>query len=432
MRVLLTGGAGFIGSHVAEALTSAGHEVRVLDALLPCVHPGGSPPFSPDPGVEFVHGDVRDAQAVEGALRGVSVVCHLAAMVGLGADFGDAPLYAGCNDLGTAVLLAAMVRAGASRLVLASSMVVYGEGAYSCAEHGQAASPPRQAADLEAGRFEPRCGRCGEPLSPELVPEETPLGPRNVYADTKVAQEHLAGSWARSTQGHAVALRYHNVYGPGMPRDTPYAGVASFFRSALAAGRAPRVFEDGAQRRDFVHVRDVAAATVAAIEAVGGSGVPGGPGALREYNVGSGTPRTVGKLASALAAAYGGPSPVVTGEYRLGDVRHISASSERIWRELGWRAAVSFAEGVAEFAAAPAGRVPDGRLLARRPVTGLTAGSSPAGGQPHLEAAAVPGVDDAHAAPVGFHDPAHDREAEARAAAGCGAARVGAAPGQVE
>ena len=336
---------------------SAGHEVRVLDALLPCVHPGDVQPLFADPGFEFVHGDVRDAQAVDGALHGVDVVCHLAAMVGLGVDFSDAPLYAGCNDLGTAVLLAAMARAGASRLVLASSMVVYGEGAYSCAEDGPAVTPPpRQAADLDAGRFEPRCGRCGEPLSPELVPEAAPLGPRNVYADTKVAQEHLAGSWVRSTQGHAVALRYHNVYGPGMPRDTPYAGVASFFRSALEAGRAPRVFEDGAQRRDFVHVRDVADATVAAIEAIGGPRIPGGQGALRAYNVGSGTPRTVGQLASALAAAYGGPSPVVTGEYRLGDVRHVAASSERIWQELGWRAAVPFAEGVVEFAEVPAGR----------------------------------------------------------------------------
>ena len=156
-----------------------------------------------------------------------------------------------------------------------------------------------------------------------------------------------------------MALRYHNVYGPGMPRDTPYAGVASFFRSALAAGRAPRVFEDGAQRRDFVHVRDVAAATVAAVEALA---VPGAqsvlvePGTLRAYNVGSGTPRTVGELASALADAYGGPGPDITGEYRLGDVRHITASSERIQRELGWRATVPFAEGVAEFAAAPSGR----------------------------------------------------------------------------
>jgi dTDP-L-rhamnose 4-epimerase len=384
MRVLVTGGAGFIGSHVVEALTGAGHEVRVLDALLPCVHPGGIPPFSGDPGFEFVHGDVRDAKTVDDALRGVSAVCHLAAMVGLGVDFNDAPLYAGCNDLGTAVLLAAMARAGLDRLVLASSMVVYGEGRYSCTGsscpesastgHGPAATPPpRQVADLDAGRFEPRCPRCGEPLAPELVPEDAPLGPRNVYADTKLAQEHLSASWARSTGGQAAALRYHNVYGPGMPRDTPYAGVASFFRSSLEAGRAPRVFEDGAQRRDFVHVRDVAGATAAALEAVVGSGVPGGRGTLRAYNVGSGTPRTVGELASVLADSCGGPAPVVTGEYRLGDVRHITASSERIWRELGWRASVPFATGVAEFASAPAGRAAfAGRAaMARADVAGM-------------------------------------------------------------
>jgi dTDP-L-rhamnose 4-epimerase len=369
MRVLVTGGAGFIGSHVVEALAGAGHEVRVLDALLECVHPGGVPPFSGDPGFEFVHADVRDAGAVDGALRGVDAVAHLAAMVGLGVDFNDAPLYAGCNDLGTAVLLAAMARAGLGRLVLASSMVVYGEGRYSCTGPsctgpGTAATPPpRRAADLDAGRFEPRCERCGEPLSPELVPEDAPLGPRNVYADTKLAQEHLSASWARSTGGQAIALRYHNVYGPGMPQDTPYAGVASFFRSCLAAGRAPRVFEDGAQRRDFVHVRDVAAATAAAVEAVAGPGVVGGPGTLRAYNVGSGTPRTVGELAAALADACAGPAPVVTGEYRLGDVRHITASSERIGRELGWRASVPFAAGIAEFAAAPAGRAAPARAV---------------------------------------------------------------------
>jgi dTDP-L-rhamnose 4-epimerase len=363
MRVLVTGGAGFIGSHVVEALTGAGHEVRVLDALLECVHPGGVPPFPGDPGFEFIHGDVRDAATVDEALRGTDAVCHLAAMVGLTVDFDDAPLYASCNDYGTAVLLAAMARARLTRLTMASSMVVYGEGRYACAEHGVAATPPpRRAADLDAGLFEPRCAQCGAPLSAELVPEDAPLQPRNVYADTKLAQEHLAASWARTTQGTAVALRYHNVYGPGMPQDTPYAGVASFFRSSLAAGRAPRVFEDGAQRRDFVHVRDIASATVAALEATSGDRAEVTGGALRAYNVGSGTPRTVLDLAAALADAHGGPEPVVTGEYRLGDVRHITASSERIRQELGWRPAVPFAEGVAEFAALPAGR----RVLAGR------------------------------------------------------------------
>ena len=357
MRVLVTGGAGFIGSHLVEALSNAGHEVRVLDALLPCVHPDGLFPLPGEAGSEFVPGDVRDADTVDDALRGVDGVCHLAAMVGLGVDFNDAPQYAGCNDLGTAVLLAAMARAGVTQLVLASSMVVYGEGAYSCPEHGPAATPPpRQAADLDAGRFEPRCPHCGQPLSPVLVTEEAALEPRNVYAATKVAQEHLASSWARATGSRAAALRYHNVYGPGMPQDTPYAGVAAFFRSAVAAGHAPEVYEDGAQRRDFVHVRDVADATATALYALAGDGVPGGPGRLRAYNVGSGTPRTVGQLASALAAAHGGPEPVITGRYRLGDVRHVTASSARIGQELRWRARTPFEDGIAEFAAAPAGR----------------------------------------------------------------------------
>jgi dTDP-L-rhamnose 4-epimerase len=184
-------------------------------------------------------------------------------------------------------------------------------------------------------------------LAPELVGEDAPLDPRNVYAATKVAQEHLAGAWARATGASVAALRYHNVYGARMPRDTPYAGVAALFRSALARGVAPRVFEDGGQRRDFVEVRDVAAANVAALERYAA------PGALRAFNVGSGRPRTVGELAAELARACGGPAPVVTGEFRLGDVRHVTASSERARRELGWSAVVEFGRGVAEFATAP-------------------------------------------------------------------------------
>ncbi|MEV0649011.1 NAD-dependent epimerase/dehydratase family protein [Phytomonospora sp. NPDC050363] len=347
MRVLVTGGAGFIGGHVVGALRDAGYEVVVLDALLAAVHAARpAPPGGGDPGVTRLHGDVRDRAAVDAALAGVDAVCHQAAMVGLGRDFTDAPDYVSCNELGTAVLLAAMASAGVGRLVLAGSMVVYGEGAYRCAEHGAVRPAPRARADLDAGRFEPPCPRCGEPLEPGLVGEDAPVDPRSVYAATKVAQEHLASAWARMTGGRAVSLRYHNVYGPGMPRDTPYAGVASFFRSSLARGEAPRVFEDGAQRRDFVHVGDVAHANLAALTAGNVQ-----EGALTAFNVASGRPRTVGELAAELARACGGPAPVVTGEYRLGDVRHVTASIERI-AALGWHPRVGFAEGVAEFASA--------------------------------------------------------------------------------
>lgn len=267
-------------------------------------------------------------------------------MVGLGNGVADAAEYVSRNDLGTAVLLAAMAEAGVRRLVLAGSMVVYGEGRYACPRHGVVRPGPRAVADLDAGRFEPTCPRCGADLAPGLAGEDAPADPRNVYATTKLAQEHLAAAWARCTGGSAVSLRYHNVYGPRMPRDTPYAGVASFFRSALARGEAPRVFEDGRQRRDFVHVRDVAAANTAALEAGSGGG------ALTVFNTGSGEPRTVGEMARALAAAHGGPEPVVTGEYRLGDVRHITADSSRLRAELGWKPAVGFEEGMREFAAA--------------------------------------------------------------------------------
>ncbi|MER6539711.1 NAD-dependent epimerase/dehydratase family protein [Streptomyces sp. 900105755] len=328
MRVLVTGGAGFIGSHVVEALTARGHEAVVFDVR-------------DDPGA-----DVRSPVAVGRALAGVDAVCHQAAMVGLGAGFGDAAEYVSRNDLGTAVLLTAMAEAGVGHLVLAGSMVVYGEGRYACPRHGVVRPGPRAVADLDAGRFEPNCPVCGQELTPGLVGEDAPVDPRNVYATTKLAQEHLAAAWARSTGGSAVSLRYHNVYGPRMPRDTPYAGVASFFRSALARGEAPRVYEDGRQRRDFVHVRDVAAANVAALEA--GSA----PGVLTAYNTGSGEPHTVGEMARALAEAHGGPLPVVTGEYRLGDVRHITADSARLRAALGWKAEVGFAEGMREFAQA--------------------------------------------------------------------------------
>ena len=366
MRVLVTGAAGFIGSHIAEIMQAAGHEVRGLDSLSPAVH-NGRPDHVPD---DLIVGDVRDPAAVNEALTGMDAVCHQAAMVGLGVDLSDLPVYADVNVTGTAVLLEAMGRHGIPRLVFASSMVVYGEGAYDCAVHGRVRPSPRDPGDLAAGRFEPRCPRCAQPLSTTTVDEDAPLDPRNAYAASKVGQEHLASSWARMTGGAAIGLRYHNVYGPRMPRDTPYSGVAAIFRSCLENGQPPRVFEDGGQRRDFVHVRDVARANLLALEAVdsavGGVASAGvsvsasasalagaGAGGLGCYNVASGEPHTVGEMAGALAGAFCDIEPVVTGEYRLGDVRHIVASPASAARDLGFRAQTHFAEGIAEFAQAP-------------------------------------------------------------------------------
>ena len=343
VRVLVTGGAGFIGSQIADRLADAGHDVLALDVLLPAAHGGSRPEWTNRH--DFVAGDVRNAELLDGLLTGVDAVCHQAAMVGHGLSPSDAPAYAANNDLGTAVLLAAMHDARVSRLVLASSMVVYGEGAYSCPVHGPVRAGQRRAEDLDAGRYEPPCPQCGTPLEPGLVGEDAALDPRSTYAATKLAQEHLAAAWARQTGGSVWALRYHNVYGPRMPRDTPYAGVAALFRSALERGEAPTVLEDGAQRRDFVHVTDVAAANLLALDAP----EPG----FRPVNVCSGEPHTVGELAATLAAAMGGPVPRIVGGARAADVRHVVADPARAAELLGFRAVVRFTDGVAAFATDP-------------------------------------------------------------------------------
>jgi dTDP-L-rhamnose 4-epimerase len=272
----------------------------------------------------------------------VETVIHLAAKVGLGVDISDTPDYVSSNDYGTAELLAGMARRDVLRLTLASSMVVYGEGLGLCPVHGPVSPGPRNAEAMSAGRFEPPCPLCGASLAPALVGEGAAIDPRNVYASTKAAQELYAGNWARVTGGSAALMRYHNVYGPGMPRDTPYAGVAAIFLSSLRSGEAPMVFEDGGQRRDFVHVRDIAKATVRAMERH--------QDGTRAFNVGSGTPRTVGDMARALAAAVGGPEPVVTGKFRLADVRHITADSSRLHDELGLTGMTDFDDGMRELA----------------------------------------------------------------------------------
>jgi dTDP-L-rhamnose 4-epimerase len=292
--------------------------------------------------------DVRDGDALTVLLAGVDAVCHQAAMVGAGIRVGDLPGFAAHNDLGTAVLLAAMHEAGVDRLVLASSMVVYGEGRYTCPDHGDQVPPPRSRSALEAGDVENHCPVCGRVLGWALVDETARLDPRSSYAASKVAQEHYTAAWVRQADASAVALRYHNVYGPGMPRDTPYSGVAAMFRSSLERGERPRVYEDGGQMRDFVHVSDVARANLLALESVAASG----PGRYAAYNVCSGRPVSILRVAE-LVGAGTGIEPEVTGGYRLGDVRHVVASPERAAVELGFTAAVDPGEGLPAFATAP-------------------------------------------------------------------------------
>jgi dTDP-L-rhamnose 4-epimerase len=342
--MLVTGAAGFIGSHVVDAALAAGHEVAGLDSLAATTH-DARPGYWPDD-AELIVGDIRDAPLLDRVLEDVDVVCHQAAMVGHGTGLADLPAYSDVNVTGTALLLEAMGQRRVPQLVLASSMVVYGEGGYACPAHAQVRPPGRSRDDLVRGMFEPRCPCCGAGLRTVPVTEDAPLDPRTAYAVSKVAQEQMAAVWAGLTGGSAVALRYHNVYGPRMPRDTPYSGVAAIFRSALEAGLAPRVFEDGAQQRDFVHAEDVAAANLLAMDA-------GRPGQLRAYNIASGEPHTIGQMAAALAGALGGPAAAVTGEFRPGDVRHIVASPARARSELGFLAQTGFDSGMAEFARAP-------------------------------------------------------------------------------
>jgi dTDP-L-rhamnose 4-epimerase len=344
MKVVVTGGAGFIGSHVTDDLLASGADVVVVDSLSPDAHEAA--PSYLDPRADLRVVDLTDEDALAAAVAGVDAVSHQAARVGLGVDFDDVTGYVADNDLGTACLLRALWRHHfTGRLVVASSMVVYGEGRYRCNTHGDVRPEPRRPSDLDDGRFEPRCPVCSDDVVWAPIAETAVLDPRNVYAATKVQTEHLAFLYGRESGASVCALRYHNVYGPRMARDTPYAGVASIFRSALERNEAPSVFEDGLQQRDFVHVADVAAANLLALD----------HDATGAFNIASGQPHTVLELATSLSAAITGDhlSPVVTGSYRHGDVRHVVASPAAACEALGFRAAVDFGAGVAEFARAP-------------------------------------------------------------------------------
>jgi len=343
-RVLITGGAGFIGSHVADALLRRGYSVCALDNLSEQVH--GTPRLRPpwlDEEIELVVGDVRDAPTVDRALDGVDAVLHLAAAVGTGRGAYEVERCASVNTVGTAVLMEALARRPVKRLVVASSMSVYGEGLYRRAGGQLAEGEERPPSQLQARRWEV-CARDGEVLEPVPTPESKRPALPSVDALTKYDQERLCLVLGRAYGVPSVALRLFNVYGPRQALRHPHAGVLALLGLRCLDGRAPLVNEDGLQRRDFVHVEDVARACVLALES---ERAPG-----RVFNVGSGQSHSVREVAERLARALGSDvQPEVTGRYRPGDVRHCFADVSLAKAELGYAPEVTLERGLAEFAA---------------------------------------------------------------------------------
>lgn len=365
-RILITGGAGFIGSHVADALLAHGHAVRVLDSLSPQVHgEEGARPAYLDPQVELIQGDVRDSVAVRRALEGVDAVVHLAAAVGVGQSMYQIADYVGINDLGTAVLLEALIKRPVERLVVASSMSVYGEGLARALDGSTVEPEERPVERLKQGQWE-LVGPKGGPLEPMPTPETKHPSLSSVYALNKFTQERLCLLFGRAYDIPTVALRFFNVYGTRQALSNPYTGVLAIFASRLLNGKPPLIFEDGRQRRDFVHVRDVARACLAALQRPEAAG--------KAINVGSGYSRTVEEVARALARAVGRPNltPQITGRYRAGDIRHCFADIRLAERVLGFTPREDFVEGLAELAEWLAGEVAIDRVdeataeLARR------------------------------------------------------------------
>jgi dTDP-L-rhamnose 4-epimerase len=343
VKVLVTGGAGFIGSHVVDGLLAAGHEVRVLDALASQVHGGDRKrPDHLAAAAELVVGEVGDRAALGRALEGVEAVVHQAAAVGVGQSMYEIARYVAANSLGTAVLLEELVarRDRIRRLVVASSMSLYGEGAYRDADGLVVFPPPRSAAQLEARAYELRDER-GRPLAPVPTPETKPLQPTSVYAITKRDHEELCLTVGEAYAIPTVALRYFNVYGPRQALSNPYTGVLAIFSARLLNGRPPFVYEDGLQTRDFVHVSDVVQANRLALERPEAVG--------RVYNVGTGRSTTLLELAERLARELGfeGP-PELPGRFRAGDIRHCVADVSRIRAELGYEPRVGLADGLRE------------------------------------------------------------------------------------
>ena len=342
-NVLVTGGAGFIGSHLVDALVERGHHVHVLDALVPQVHGEGGRPSYLNPHVEFIQGDVCDRHVVDAALEHIDVVFHEAAEVGVGQSMYEIERYVRANDLGTAVLLEAILqrRPQIKKLIVASSMSIYGEGAYTCPGCGSVAPQLRPAEQLLDRRWEVECPKCGQTLSPAPTSEEKPLFPTSVYAVTKQDQEQFVLAVGRSYGIPAVALRYFNVYGTRQALSNPYTGICAIFSSRLLQDQAPMIFEDGEQTRDFIHVSDIVQANLLALEKDTAN--------YQAINVGTGRATSVRQVATLLTEGLGKTIEAeVVGKYREGDIRHCFADISRARKLLGYEPKVSLEQGIPE------------------------------------------------------------------------------------
>ena len=362
MKVLVTGGAGFVGSHTVDVLREEGHQVVVLDNLDAQVHGqvGGFPSnllhHERDEAVRFVHGDVRDPSLMRSLLENIDGVLHLAAAVGVGQSMYQPAHYCDVNVGGTALLLDLLVneKMGPSKLVVASSMSIYGEGAYLCSTCGPTYPQARDVADMAAGRWEVRCPRCRAFLNATPTGEDKPLAPTSIYAISKKTQEELVLCFGAAYRFPVVALRYFNIYGPRQSLSNPYTGVAAIFLTRLLNGKPPIIFEDGRQSRDFIHVRDVARANVRALTSTAADG--------RALNLGGGVAVSVLDIFQHLARALGFTgAPSITAQFRAGDVRHCFSDSSMARRLLGWTPEVPLDAGLVGLAewsrrSAPAAR----------------------------------------------------------------------------
>ena len=341
-RILVTGGAGFVGSHTVDALLREGHAVRVFDDLSDQVHRGGIPAYL-SPQAEFVRGDVRNPETLRQVVSDVDVVYHFAAAVGVGQSMYEIARYMEINTQGTANLLQALLERNKrlEKLIVASSMSIYGEGLYRCEQHGMVAPPPRPAAQLRARQWQVACPQCGQPLEPAATAESKPLQCSSIYALSKKDQEEMSLLFGRTYGVPVVALRYFNVYGTRQALSNPYTGVAAIFASRLLNHRAPLIFEDGEQLRDFVSVQDVVQANLLAMQRSEADGLA--------LNIGSGHPVTIRQVAETLAATLGVQmSAVITGKYRAGDIRHCFGDISQAQRLLDYSPSQRFESAVGE------------------------------------------------------------------------------------